>query len=123
MHVSADQSSGSIVFLHDVDDAPAYYGIAVAGCWHLRRAYPRSPKGNLLLEKLTPLLFSTGPVGIGGGCKDRVSRTYSTEPLSEPTVSDSELSLLNALRVTQTVFLPERHLKVLYELKDMLGTR
>ena len=125
VHVSADQSSGSIVFLHDVKDGPASqsYGIAVAGLAGVPPRVIRHAKQ--LLQKLEQRSVSNGPqLDLFAGGEVSCLQDDSTEPLSEPTVSDSELSLLNALRELDADSLsPREALKVLYELKDMLGTR
>lgn len=120
VHVSADQTSTGVVFLHDVKEGPASqsYGIAVAGLAGVPARVIRRARS--MLQKLEDRAVAQGPqldlFANAGYCE------AADEPLREEPMSEEAAELIGSLRDLDVDSLsPRDALRLLYEIKGKAG--
>lgn len=116
VHVSADQTSTGVVFLHDVKEGPASqsYGIAVAGLAGVPARVIRRARS--MLQKLEDRAVAQGPQLDLFANADYAGA--SEEPVREDLMSEEAASLIDSLRELDVDSLsPREALRLLYEIK------
>jgi DNA mismatch repair protein MutS len=117
VHVSADQTSNGVVFLHDVKEGPASqsYGIAVASLAGVPIRVIRRAKG--MLQKLEDRAVSQGPqldLFANGDYADAAEETIQADRMSEQ--AGELIGSLKDLDVDSLS--PREALRLLYEIKQ-----